>query len=190
MAAVDKGFAWTVAVDGTACVGKSTLLSRMKEEGFAVVVGDYAEDCGRYPLFRGKAQDKFLELAYFSYQWGKLQPNHVHDRGPLSALAYALIVDVMAGERTLEEARRVIRETPAGVWAPLSGIRTIILLEDDAEEAVARMRRRANGIDTMSTRYVMVQNEVFATLAERVGACVLHHRKGQDMGAETPGNGS
>ncbi|EZG43101.1 hypothetical protein GNI_188040, partial [Gregarina niphandrodes] len=88
----------------------------------------------------------------------------------------------MAGERTLEEARRVIRETPAGVWAPLSSIRTIILLEDDAEEAVARMRRRANGIDTMSTRYVVVQNEVFATLAERVGACVLHHRKGQDMG--------
>ncbi|EZG43102.1 hypothetical protein GNI_187940, partial [Gregarina niphandrodes] len=35
-----------------------------------------------HPLFRGKAQDKFLELAYFSYQWGKLWPNHVHDRGP------------------------------------------------------------------------------------------------------------
>ncbi|EZG42898.1 hypothetical protein GNI_210810 [Gregarina niphandrodes] len=149
--AVGKGFAWTVAVDGTACVGKSTLLSRMQEEGYTVVVGDYAEDCGRYPLFRGKAQHKFLELACFSHQWGKLQPNHVHDRmtlrassrvrspamtSTMSAYVKALILDVMAGERTLEEARRVIRETPAGVWAPLSGIRTIILLEDDAEGAV------------------------------------------------------
>ncbi|EZG42942.1 hypothetical protein GNI_205440, partial [Gregarina niphandrodes] len=37
-------FEVTTMVDGTACLGKSTLLQGLKDEGYAVVVGDYCED--------------------------------------------------------------------------------------------------------------------------------------------------
>ncbi|EZG43005.1 hypothetical protein GNI_197370, partial [Gregarina niphandrodes] len=70
-------------IDGTACLGKTSVLKRISLQYPNVVIGDFAEDVRLYPVFKDKNTDGAIDIAYTIFQLSKLQAGSIHDRGPL-----------------------------------------------------------------------------------------------------------
>ncbi|EZG42930.1 AAA domain protein [Gregarina niphandrodes] len=176
-----KEFGQTLILEGTACLGKTTVLQRLAGEGFSVVVGDYAEDCIQYNVFRDKDLNNVLELAYMLFQFSKLKPNTLHDRGPLSSLAYRMVHDILNRRHSLQDFEILFAQLPAQLWNTFRQLNTFMVVEHDIKGGLQRMILRNNGIDVMSEEYIDVQNRVFEFLANYTGAKVIVHKQGESM---------
>ncbi|EZG43045.1 hypothetical protein GNI_193230 [Gregarina niphandrodes] len=151
-----KEFGQTLILERTACLGKTTVLQRLAEEGFSVIVGDYAEDCIQYNVFRDKNLDNVLELAYMLFQFSKLKPNTLHDRGPLSSLAYRLVHDILNRRHSLQDFEVLFALLPAQLWNTFRQLNTFMVVEHDIKG-------------------------VFEFLADYTEAKVIAHKQGESM---------
>ncbi|EZG42839.1 putative DUTPase, partial [Gregarina niphandrodes] len=170
-------------IDGTACLGKTSVLRRISLQYPKVVIGDFAEDVRLYPVFKDKNTDGAIDIAYTIFQLSKLQAGSIHDRGPLSALTYSLIFSIIEGRRSMQQTEDLIAQFPKEMWEIPKRMQTIIVLEDDPQSCLERMRLRNNGLDIMTMEYVRVQNEVFKLIASRINAKTLTRKKEEAMEA-------
>lgn len=144
----------TVYLDGVACVGKTSLLRQLQQEGYNTGFLDFCE----FRAEIGPGHDELYPVWYSqrSHQFA------VIDRSPVANILYKVVYD----ETLLIE--NVVNTLH------VDG-KLIVFLTRPGEESlvVEAMRRRANGIDTLSIAYVKRQNEIFRAFAEHTGATIV-----------------
>lgn len=148
---------------GTACLFKSTIVSRLKSQGYKARVGDYKEACDKYSFLKNKAKDHVMTTIYNSYTILNEKDGAVHDRCVIDAIVYdCLFQNVPLKEFTayMEKFKFLNAE-----W--LKSNYFIFLIAGDASKTLNRMLQRNNGIDLMTIDYVNKQNEYF-TLAANI----------------------
>ena len=172
-----------IFLDGIACVGKTSVLRLLHEDGYPVAIGDYFEDSNKYPVFANKAGITRIEVAYSLYCCVKINDHTIHDRSPLSSLFYQLIFAVMNGEMSNEDIEDFCQHLPNELWSSWGGKRYIILLDEDFSTVLMRMRRRGNGIDVLSINYVQAQKLTFSIVAKHLNATILTKKSSETMSA-------
>ena len=172
-----------IYLDGIACVGKTSVLRLLHEDGYPVAIGDYFEDGNKYPVFANKAGISRIEVAYSLYCCVKINDHTIHDRSPLSSLFYQLVFAVMNGNMSNKDIEDFCQQLPNEMWSYWGGRRYIILLDEDFSSVLTRMKRRGNGIDILSTNYVQAQKLIFSIVARHLNATILIKRSSESMSA-------
>ncbi|KAL1516079.1 hypothetical protein ABEB36_000003 [Hypothenemus hampei] len=79
------------ALDGVACLGKTSMLRQLKDLGLKVNLGDFAEHQEEDHRLLEKKNDTFIDLAYQSFLFGKVIDGGIHDRCPITNTLFCLI---------------------------------------------------------------------------------------------------
>lgn len=148
---------------GTACLFKSTIVSRLKSQGYKARVGDYKEACDKYSFLKNKANDHVMTTIYNSYTILNEKDGAVHDRCVIDAIVYDCLFQKVA----LKEFTAYMEKFKILNAEWLKSNYFIFLIAGDASKTLNRMIQRDNGIDLMTIDYVNKQNEYF-TLAANI----------------------
>ncbi|AKR14204.1 dUTPase [Dasychira pudibunda nucleopolyhedrovirus] len=146
---------------GTACLFKSTIILRLKSQGYKAKVGDYKEACDKYAFLKNKACDPVLTTIYNAYTVLNEEEGAVHDRCVIDAIVYDCLLKNMPTDEFCAyiEKFKMLNEK----W--LTSNYFIFLVAGNAAQTLDRMLKRNNGIDEMTIEYVEKQNTYFALAA-------------------------
>lgn len=158
-------------IDGTAGLGKTTLLKSLQNMGLDVVFGDYHEDCLNHPQFRDKVVVPRLDLEYQIHVLSRQKRGAIHDRPLWANVVYTYILQYLAASPEkraflVQEFSDACRRTFINLPTSYYNVLNIICNDSQAPLLVDRMLKRSNGIDLMSIDYVIAQNLFFRLLAE------------------------
>lgn len=163
-------------LDGTACLGKTSILKLLQNENLPVQIGDYGEDAKNYSVFKEKTKYHHYDLEYQMYVMKNLKMGSLHDRGPWSNVIYNYIFRYMATKIPIE-ADLIISEFKSAcqrTFKFLTGMFNIVILvclDRNGFDVAQRMKIRGNGIDVLNEEYVYAQNLFFKIFARE---CNLH----------------
>lgn len=163
-------------LDGTACLGKTSILKLLQNENIPVQIGDYAEDAKNYSVFKEKAKYHHYDLEYQMYVMKNLVMGSLHDRGPWSNVIYNYIFRYMATKIPLE-ADLIINDFKSACQrtfkflSNMFNIVIIVCMDRNGFDVAQRMKIRGNGIDVLNEEYVYAQNLFFKIFARE---CNLH----------------
>lgn len=159
-------------IEGTAAVGKSTLIKRLIGDGRRCCLSDINEVSKRRgiadPLSgRGRAAYAvfWAEEASTRLAASRSTPTtYIYDRSPYAALVYGAVVDVMMTIRSEEGAKKdlVTDLKTTRCWDS----RGVIIISHDVDNLVEVMKRRDNGLDIMTPDYVRHQNTMWCVAAK------------------------
>lgn len=159
-----------IALEGTACLGKSSCIDTLAEMGFPVIKGDFGDHIKQFNCLKTKKYSSIIQGAYGIFLNTRSQDNHLHDRSPLANIIYDLIHQVLEEQQT-EEAAYEDLEKIMPLLRPMLRDWFVIVLESSEtdEHLLNRMKKRNNGIDVMSLEYVRLQNNFWNFLANKLG---------------------
>lgn len=145
-----------IFLDGTACLGKSSLVSRMR----SFVKSDLCERVKAHDIFRHKATNINLQILYTAVFPFRTDAQ-VYDRSPITDIWYNFVADEMKGEEWFSK----LQQLPKKLLQQFPSV-FIICSEDQASQVVAKMKQRQNGLDILEETYVSAQNAVFSRVAK------------------------
>jgi DNA 3'-phosphatase len=154
-----------LALDGVACTTKTTVLKLLAQRHRNVCVhfDDYKELHSRYGFDHRVGGILFTSCrSRRDEEWRRdVGRVHVFDRQPSSALVYGCIHQGLTEDETRAQFDINKRMGAVNDWRSV-----VVLAKAHSEHAVVKMmRKRDNGIDDLSVRYVTVQNEAFTAWA-------------------------
>lgn len=163
-----------IALEGSACLGKSSCINSLAKMGFPVVKGDFANHITEFECLKTKKHSSVIQGAYGIFLNARAKDGHLHDRSPLANIVYDLIHKVLENYQTEESAYEEIEQT-IPLLRPMLREWFIIILESDEtnQGLLARMQKRNNGIDIMSLEYVRLQNNFWSFIARQLGLLCL-----------------
>ncbi|AWW14455.1 nrk-1 [Hyposidra talaca nucleopolyhedrovirus] len=164
---------YLLAIGGVACTTKTTILSKLKNSVYNIVVhlDDYKELHDRFQFDPSAG-----ELLFASYRMKKDMVHakdydhvHVFDRHPLESLVYHSIhrqLDDKTAMSTFESSYRM------GLH---DGWQSLLLKPEENTDAIVkkRMKMRDNGLDTYSIEYVQMQKRRFDAWRAAIGCDVF-----------------
>lgn len=169
-------------IDGTACLGKTTLLKKL-EFAIPVLKGDYLENCRENPIWLSKSFNPMLSTLYDHFCWSRAKPLCLMDRTPVAAMLYDLIFkdsfELSFEDWVSETTPMLVSFTVLPqIYSNWHGL--INIFNGNEDIMVERMKKRNNGIDSDFTsfsenptavlekhrQYVMRQNFLFSKLKE------------------------
>ncbi|QAT90337.1 nicotinamide riboside kinase 1 [Spodoptera exempta nucleopolyhedrovirus] len=157
-----------LSVGGVACTTKSTLLQKLnKYININVNLSDYKELHDEF-----KFDHRVGSLLYAAHRYKSLQ-NHdviktlqVYDRHPMEAVLYETLHKGISLEETCEIFKQCADMGFAQNWKCI-----IIRIKPGTESTIVKMmKKRNNGIDSMTEQYVLEQDERFKLFAQYFGA--------------------
>lgn len=157
-------------LDGTACLGKTSILKLLQQENIPVKIGDYAEDAKNYSVFKEKSKHHQYDLEYQMHVVKNLSIGSLHDRGPWSNVIYNYIFRYMSTKIPIE-ADLIINEFKSSCQrtfkflSSMFNIVILVCLDRNAFDVTQRMKIRGNGIDVLNEEYVYAQNLFFKIFA-------------------------
>ncbi|QBB28658.1 p-loop NTPase [Homarus gammarus nudivirus] len=165
-----------VCVNGTACVGKTSLLLEIQEE----IKKTHDPLCrimklGTYGTYKGKDQSQTLALTYQSIGMSLVmnEPASLMDRDPFNNLIWRIILQLMGTYETDESfivaaTNLVVSTLSRNLMATISQFPIIFLVDFDETANRERMFNRATGGDRKRCyikNYVMAQNIIYGLCA-------------------------
>ncbi|UOT91815.1 TK1 [Aratus pisonii nudivirus] len=170
----NKTISAAVSINGTACVGKTTLLSKLKN----LVTSSHDETCqiekiGRYGKYKGKDNNQILSLSYQSIllNIANRYPSNLLDRDPFNNLIWRCILQcVHTNSKNLEDEIVEIFYNciSQNLLKTMKTYPIIILIDLNEEDNRRRMFLRNTGGDRKRcyiTNYVLIQNVFYSLFA-------------------------
>ncbi|KAK9694277.1 dUTPase [Popillia japonica] len=154
-----------IAIDGTACTGKSTFLKQLQIMSLPVIVGDYYEHCNRFPILKDKFANTDHKNIYTFYLTNKSIDGYIHDRCPISNIIYDWIIKILNGNMSIDEGLSMVNKYKDLLY-PEGWFVIIWVTEEDEDIVINRMKQRNNGIDIFTAEYIRVQNQMFREVAK------------------------
>ncbi|QDL57064.1 TMK [Dione juno nucleopolyhedrovirus] len=162
---------------GTACLFKSTIILKLKSQGYKAKVGDYKEACDKYAFLKNKAADEIMTTVYNAYTILNEVEGAVHDRCVIDAIVY----DCLFRDVPIDKFAKYIENVKVLNEEWLKSNYFVFLIAGDEAQTLDRMVKRANGIDVMTIEYVRKQNEYFTLAATVLGKEIVPIFEFDDM---------
>lgn len=141
-------------LDGVACLGKTSVLHELCNQGIPVGLFDFHE---YYQEFKKKDYDEYRRWLRHGMEQMKAG---IFDRTKYSSNLYDIIHNILNGKLKFEDSLDLIADVP---YVP----NTLVFLpmNKNYEPILKRMVARNNGLDVLTTDYVEVQTQVFTAYA-------------------------
>ncbi|KAL1516083.1 hypothetical protein ABEB36_000007 [Hypothenemus hampei] len=160
------------ALDGVACVGKTSILKKFKESGLQVSLGDFAQYQEEDPRFIEKKNNIFIDLVYQSFLFCKVVDGAIHNHCPITNALYCLILrysDNYKYETKCEITdelnwfcEKLLQTNFRNKW------NVLIVLSKDPAKTLDKMKQRKHNLDVLDINYVHAQNFVFKYFAAKM----------------------
>ncbi|ANF29753.1 ORF-105 [Catopsilia pomona nucleopolyhedrovirus] len=166
-----------IYICGTACLFKSTIISRLHAQGFKTKAGDYKEACNKYSFLSNKAADQVMTTIYNAYVILNEEEGAVHDRSVIDTIVYDCLFRNVPADKfiTYIEKFKILNEK----W--LQSNYFIFVVAGDEAKTLERMIKRNNGIDMLTIDYVKKQNMYFTLAANVLGKEIVSIVEFSDM---------
>lgn len=163
-----------IFLEGTAGIGKTTCIKGLQEDGYTCVFNDYFEMSQQNPIYLNKhgnmaktmnydLQQNLIMLQYTNSRADRI----IFDRSPFASVLYTYIGQVLQRSTVDNDviSKEVYEMAYKYDWVKYKKMCVIVWINTNCKEIVKRMKARNNGLDTISKKYVKVQNMVFKAFA-------------------------
>lgn len=161
-----------IALEGTACVGKTSCINFLKDMGYPVVNGNFSQHIKEFDLV--KNSNSSVYSAYQIYLSSISRSNYIHNRSPLSSVIYDIINQVINNKISEAYAYEKLKQTLTLLKYIVKEWFIMVIYSTESNNLVlGRMKRRNIPTDIYSTEYVRLQNELWCFLARELNLPII-----------------